>query len=188
VALYSCSSFSRHSRHEDFYCHNGKAVATNIEVMAPVEVTDDYYAILEVPFTATIDDIKQSYRRLAILLHPDKNQDKPDATASFQLASLLNVSPRAKTNLFPQLNRAYETLKDEYSRRIYDLRWPSISPNYHCAPDRAKRGAAASKVNAGMTDAERERAAREDAAVELAAREEALIRNTRAMFDYMFAE
>jgi len=55
--------------------------------MAPVEVTDDYYAILEVHQTASATDIKKSFRRLAILRHPDKNQNKPDATASFQLVS-----------------------------------------------------------------------------------------------------
>ncbi len=56
--------------------------------MAPVEITDDYYAILEVPQTATLDIIKKSYRRLAVLLHPDKNSNKPDATTSFQCVSL----------------------------------------------------------------------------------------------------
>ena len=77
---------------EDFDWNDDKAAAAKIAVMAPVEVTDDYYAILEVPFTATLEDIKQSYRRLAILLHPDKNPDKPNATASFQLASVFLVS------------------------------------------------------------------------------------------------
>lgn len=56
--------------------------------MAPVEITDDYYAILEVPQTATFDIIKKSYRRLAVSLHPDKNPKKPDATTSFQCVSL----------------------------------------------------------------------------------------------------
>jgi curved DNA-binding protein CbpA len=62
--------------------------------MAPVEVTDDYYAILEVSHTAKASDIKKNYHRLAILLHPDKNQNKPNATASFQLvsASTLTIS------------------------------------------------------------------------------------------------
>jgi DnaJ-class molecular chaperone len=55
--------------------------------MASVEVTDDYYAILEVHQTASVSDIKKSYYRLAVLRHPDKNQNKPDATASFQLVS-----------------------------------------------------------------------------------------------------
>jgi len=55
--------------------------------MAPVEVTEDYYAILNVPHTATFELIKSSYRRQAIALHPDKNPNKPNATASFQIVS-----------------------------------------------------------------------------------------------------
>ena len=56
--------------------------------MAPGEITDDYYALLEVPQTATFEIIKKSYRRLALALHPDKNPNKPNATASFQLVSV----------------------------------------------------------------------------------------------------
>jgi DnaJ-domain-containing protein 1 len=57
--------------------------------MAPVE---DYYAILEVSQTASATDIKKSYRRLAILRHPDKNHNKPDATALFQLVSISSTN------------------------------------------------------------------------------------------------
>ena len=56
--------------------------------MAPREPTDDYYAILEVEQTDTRDAIRKSYRRLAVVLHPDKNPSQPDATASFQRVSL----------------------------------------------------------------------------------------------------
>jgi DnaJ domain len=87
VIICCCPCFRAISENED-YDWNGKAAEAKVAVMAPVEITDDYYEILEVPFTATLDEIKQSYRRLAILLHPDKNQDKPNATASFQLASV----------------------------------------------------------------------------------------------------
>lgn len=55
--------------------------------MAPAEITEDYYAILEVSHTASSDTIRRSYRRLAVLLHPDKNPNTPNATASFQLVS-----------------------------------------------------------------------------------------------------
>jgi DnaJ-class molecular chaperone len=64
--------------------------------MAPIEVTDDYYAILELHQTANVNDIKKSYRRLAVLWHPDKNQNKADATARFQLVSVFS------SNNFPE--------------------------------------------------------------------------------------
>jgi DnaJ-class molecular chaperone len=65
--------------------------------MAPVEITDDYYAILEIHHMASANDIKKSYRRLAILRHPDKNQNKPDATASFQLVSVSSTNNFSET-------------------------------------------------------------------------------------------
>ena len=52
--------------------------------MAPSEIKDDYYAILEIPQTATHETIKKNFRRLAIAVHPDKNPSSSDATASFQ--------------------------------------------------------------------------------------------------------
>lgn len=52
--------------------------------MAPVAITDDYYAILEIPHTAAIEVVRQSYLRLAKARHPDKNLDKPGAKAAFQ--------------------------------------------------------------------------------------------------------
>lgn len=60
-----------------------------IAIMAPIEVHDDYYAVLEITQTASDDLIKTSYKRLARLRHPDKNAGNPRATAEFQLVSLL---------------------------------------------------------------------------------------------------
>ena len=59
--------------------------------MAPCEVTEDYYAILEVPQSATVDSVKQNYRRLAKVLHPDKNPNNFSATASFQRVGLFII-------------------------------------------------------------------------------------------------
>ena len=52
--------------------------------MAPVETNFDYYAILEISNTDTIEVVTKSYRRLAKIRHPDKNLQK-DSTAVFQL-------------------------------------------------------------------------------------------------------
>ncbi|ERF74674.1 hypothetical protein EPUS_00804 [Endocarpon pusillum Z07020] len=52
--------------------------------MAPVEVKDDFYAVLEVSNTATFDVITKNYRRLAKIRHPDRNIGKHDSIAVFQ--------------------------------------------------------------------------------------------------------
>ena len=54
--------------------------------MAPLEPNIDYYAVLEISNTATIELVTKSYRRLAKIHHPDKNLGG-DTTATFQLVS-----------------------------------------------------------------------------------------------------
>lgn len=45
----------------------------------------NYYIVLQIPDTATDEEIRRSYKDLAKLLHPDKNLNDPNATATFQL-------------------------------------------------------------------------------------------------------
>jgi curved DNA-binding protein CbpA len=52
--------------------------------MASPQSTPDYYEILELEQDATVEQIRESYKRLALKLHPDRNLS-PDATAQFQL-------------------------------------------------------------------------------------------------------
>jgi molecular chaperone DnaJ len=63
----------------------------------------DYYEVLEVGRTATDQELKSSYRRLAVKYHPDKNPN--DATAE---------------DKFKEAAEAYAVLSDAEQRRRYD--------------------------------------------------------------------
>jgi curved DNA-binding protein len=83
----------------------------------------DYYSILGVSKTATADEIKKSFRKLALKYHPDRNPGDKNAEARFK-----------------ELSEAYEVLSDAEKRKKYDqfgqywrqagqTQWGGGSPN-----------------------------------------------------------
>lgn len=63
----------------------------------------DYYTTLGVSRSATTEEIKKAYRKLAMKYHPDRNPDDKDAEEKFKSAA-----------------EAYEVLGDIEKRKIYD--------------------------------------------------------------------
>jgi curved DNA-binding protein len=63
----------------------------------------DYYDVLGVSRTATADEVKKAYRKLARKHHPDVNPDDPGATDRFK-----------------EVTEAYEVLSDPEKRKRYD--------------------------------------------------------------------
>ncbi|KAH6822356.1 DNAJ heat shock family protein [Perilla frutescens var. hirtella] len=65
----------------------------------------DYYNILKVSRNAAEEDLKKSYKRLAMKWHPDKNA----------------VNTKEAEAKFKQISEAYDVLSDPQKRQIYDL-------------------------------------------------------------------
>lgn len=64
---------------------------------------DSLYLVLGLPKTANQDDVKKTYRKLALKYHPDKNPNNPEAADKFK-----------------EINRAHSILSDATKRNIYD--------------------------------------------------------------------
>ena len=81
----------------------------------------DYYKLLGVAKTATKDELSKAFKRLARKYHPDFNQGDKEAESKFK-----------------DINEAYEVLKDDEKRKLYD----TLGPDWQNAQQFQNRGGA----------------------------------------------
>ena len=75
-----------------------------------LEHGQDYYKILDASTEVSEADLKKAYRRLALIVHPDKNK----ATGSGEA--------------FKKVGKAYEILSDPEKKKKYDTYGPELKP------------------------------------------------------------
>jgi molecular chaperone DnaJ len=87
----------------------------------------DYYDLLGIDSSASLEEVKKAYRRLAHQYHPDKNPHDPSAVDHFRL-----------------ITEAYEILQDAQKRAAYDRFGPSRGrkgfEGFRERPEHAPRG------------------------------------------------
>jgi DnaJ-class molecular chaperone len=72
----------------------------------------NHYKVLKVSNTASQDDIRKSFRYLALKYHPDKNKNSEESKQKFM-----------------QIVEAYKVLSDEQARKNYDIATATTSNN-----------------------------------------------------------
>jgi molecular chaperone DnaJ len=81
----------------------GKAITGKRHTILDTNTRRDYYEVLGVSRSASEQEIKSAYRRLALQYHPDRNPDQPNAEDKFK-----------------ECSEAYAVLADREKRAMYD--------------------------------------------------------------------
>jgi len=88
--------------------------------MSATTIRTKYYGILEVPPNATTEEIKRSYRRLALKYHPDKNHSEHAIQKFIKINAAYRVlSDPEKRLLYDQFGDAYDQIRQSNPLGVY---------------------------------------------------------------------
>ncbi|THH19608.1 hypothetical protein EW146_g1595 [Bondarzewia mesenterica] len=73
----------------------------------PFHEKDFLYSVLNLPRTASDNEIRERYRTLSVVFHPDKQRD--------------DTTKATANKRFLEIQKAYEVLSDPFSRQVYDI-------------------------------------------------------------------
>ena len=90
------------AKHQVYHCEPCYRYLEPVSTM-PDELTGTYYDILGVERTSTTEEIKAAFRKMSVIVHPDKNPTNTEKA----------------TRLFKQVLMAYECLKLAYHREVF---------------------------------------------------------------------
>ena len=79
-------------------------IALIFVIILPLIFSEDYYRLLRISKRSTLAQIRTSFKKLSLKYHPDKTTENPDLARK----------------LFSKILHAYDILKDEEKRKIYD--------------------------------------------------------------------
>uniref|UniRef100_A0A3Q7JEV9 J domain-containing protein n=1 Tax=Solanum lycopersicum TaxID=4081 RepID=A0A3Q7JEV9_SOLLC len=74
----------------------------HVQLIRQIKIKKDYYAILGLEKGCSVEEIRKSYRKLSLKVHPDKNKAPGSEEA------------------FKKVSKAFKCLSDDDSRRQYD--------------------------------------------------------------------
>lgn len=104
AAAHGAPSSGTSSRREGLNGERSQASYTeeNVQLIREIKGKSDYYAILGLEKSCSVEEIRKAYRKLSLKVHPDKNKAPGSEDA------------------FKKVSKAFKCLSDDGSRRMYD--------------------------------------------------------------------
>ena len=97
-----------------------RTTTTTTPSLGPTSNVNSYYDLLGVSPTATAEELKVAYHRLARQYHPDKQQSQSQSQSTTNDNDNSTSSSLTTSSLFIEIQKAYECLRSESSRAVYD--------------------------------------------------------------------